>query len=146
MATRGVFQLKKLRLFYCEHGGSSRAIRDFLGSGKMIDWANEHPHVEIVVQIRNGKHPYVKSEYLTQAASHQICVKNSTPKYIEEVLDKMNNRSGRKIKKLVKPVYTATPSIQGVWTPMLDLRHRTFPVRFVEGDSSSSTSAEQTSV
>ena len=131
MATRGVFQLQKLRLYYCEHGGSSRAIRDYLASGALVDWAREHPHVEIVVQLRNGKHPYIRGEYKTQAATHQICVKNSTPKYIAEVLEKMHNRSGRKIKKLVKPVYTATPSIQGVWTPMLDLRNTPFSIKFV---------------
>ena len=133
MATRGVFQLQKLRLFYCEHGGSSRAVRDYLASGKIVDWARDHPHVELQVRLRNGKHPYVEAEYKTQAAAHQICVKNyESPREIEQTLDKLHNRSGRKIKRLKKPVYSATPSIQGIWTPMLDLRNKTFPITFVE--------------
>ena len=132
MATRGVFQLQKLKLYYCEHGGSSRAVRDYLASGRIVDWARDHPHVDIQVRLRNGKHPFVEAEYKTQAAAHQICVKNSTPKDIAQTLDKLHNRSGRKIKKLSKPIYTATPSIQGVWTPMLDLRNKTFPIKFVE--------------
>ena len=92
----------------------------------------EHPHVEIEVRIRNGKHPYVQGDYKTQTAAHQICIKNQSPKEIVRVFDKLHNRTGRKIKSLKKPVYTATPSIQGVWTPMLDLRKKSFPVRFVE--------------
>ena len=132
MATRGVFQLQKLRLYYCEHGGSSRAMRDFLGSGKLVDWATDHPHVEIIVQPRNGNHPYIRAAYRTQAATHQICVKNSTEEKIMDTVDKLHNRSGRKIKKMVKPVVTATPSIQGIWTPMLNLRDKPSSIRFVE--------------
>ncbi|CAB9523203.1 39S ribosomal protein L43, mitochondrial [Seminavis robusta] len=132
MATRGVFQLQKLRMFYCEHGGSSRAVRDYLGEGGLVEWARNHPTVEIILKPRNGKHPYVLGEYKTQAATHQICIKNSTPQDIQQVLDKLHNRSGRKIKKMVNPVVTPTPSIQGVWTPMLDLQNTTFPVRFVD--------------
>jgi large subunit ribosomal protein L43 len=132
MATRGVFQLQKLWMFYCEHGGSSRAVREYVGAGKLVEWAHEHPTVEIILKPRNGKHPYVQGEYRTEAVPHQICIKNSTPNDIQAVLDKLFNRSGRKIKKLVQPVVTQTQSVQGVWTPMLDLRNKSFPVKFVE--------------
>jgi len=136
MATRGVFQLQKLRLYYCEHGGSSRAIRDYLASGQLVDWACEHPNVEIIVQLRNGHHPFLRGEYKTQAAAHQICVKNAAaPQVIQDTVEKLHNRSGRKIKKLTKPVYSTTPSIQGVWTPFLGLRTESFPIQFVNGDT-----------
>jgi hypothetical protein len=42
---------------------------------------------------------------------------------VEAALNKLYNKSGRKMTKFTKPVYTQTPSIQGVWTPSLDL-HR----------------------
>ncbi|CAJ1935321.1 unnamed protein product [Cylindrotheca closterium] len=134
MATRGVFQLQKLSLFYCEHGGSSKAVRDFLASGKLIDWARERPHLKINVRVRNGKHPFVKADYLTSVNDniHQICVKSNDAKSpdIEEVLNQLYNRSGRKAKRFTQPVYSQTPSIQGVWTPALDL-HLTpkFPMK-----------------
>ena len=103
MATRGVFQLQKLTLFYCEHGGSSRAVRDFLASGKLTEWARERPHLNIQVKVRNGKHPYVKGDYLTSPNenTHQICIKSNQAKSpdIEKVLDQLYNRSGRKAKK-----------------------------------------------
>jgi large subunit ribosomal protein L43 len=135
MATRGVFQCKKLTLYYCEHGGSSQAVRDYLQSKQLIQWAKERPTVDIQVRVRNGKHPFIKAEYLSAPISgkrpdlgaiiHQVCVKNKQHNYslqaIEDTLSKLYNKSGRKMTKFTKPIYTQTPSIQGVWTPSLDL-------------------------
>jgi large subunit ribosomal protein L43 len=124
MATRGVFQCQKLTMYYCEFGGSSQAVRDFLASGKLIQWAKERPHLAIQVRVRNGKHPNVRADYLTSKRhAHQICLKSnkaSSPDVVK-VLNQLNNRSGRKITKLTKPVYSDTPSVQGVWTPSLNL-------------------------
>ena len=137
MATRGVFQCQKLVLKYCEHGGSSQAVRDYLASGKLIQWAKARPHCEIQVRVRNGHHPHVKANYLTSKSDeiHQICLKSNkahTPD-VEKVLNQLCNRSGRKTKKFVKPIITQTPSIQGVWTPALNL-HLTpkFPMELKE--------------
>ena len=180
MATRGVFQCRQLTLRYCEHGGSSRAVREYLASGRLLEWAAERPTVNIRVKVRNGRHPNLQAEYLTTAVSnksamngvrskevvHQVCLKSkgvseaeqhlrrlpphkrvigdettttttATPpppspdeehpdahyrKHpVEAALNKLFNRSGRKMTKFTKPVYTDTPSIQGVWTPSLDL-------------------------
>ena len=171
MATRGVFQCKQLTLRYCEHGGSSRAVRDYLASGRLLEWASERPTVNVKVLVRNGKHPNLQAEYLTQSVSnksamngiqskpviHQVCLKSKgipeaeqnrrrQPPHkrddqrqqaavedaseideqhwnnpVEAALDKLYNRSGRKMTKFTKPIYTDTPSIQGVWTPSLDL-------------------------
>lgn len=123
MATRGVFQLTRLSLHYCEQGGSSRSIREYMLKGRLAEWARQHSHVEIAVQQRNGHHPYVQADYVTMAASHQISVKNvDSWRDVEKVLDLLSNRSGRKITKITQPVLTDTPSIQGVWTPFLNLQ------------------------
>lgn len=123
MATRGVFQLKRLNLFYCEHGGSSGALRDFISNGRLVQWATEHPQVQVAVQVRNGKHPYIQAEYLTQTVQeHQVSVKNyDSWRKVQEVCNMLKNRSGRKIKKITTPVLTDSPSIQGTWTPFLNL-------------------------
>jgi len=65
MATRGVKQLQKLTLAYCEHGGSSRHIRDFISSGRIVDYAKANPTVQVSVEVRNGHHPAVVGKYLT---------------------------------------------------------------------------------
>mmetsp|Transcript_13125 Transcript_13125/g.18578 ORF Transcript_13125/g.18578 Transcript_13125/m.18578 type:complete len:137 (-) Transcript_13125:62-472(-) len=132
MATRGVWQLSKLRVVYCEHGGSSRNVREFIQSGRIVEWARENPQVNIVVQIRNSKHPYIQGNYLT-GKTHEIGVKNEPIETIYKAMDQLKNRSGRKIKKLGKPVRTETPSVQGVWTPMLGLQGTSFPIQIVNG-------------
>eukprot|EP00535_Pseudo-nitzschia_heimii_P007128 CAMPEP_0197174656 /NCGR_PEP_ID=MMETSP1423-20130617/1074_1 /TAXON_ID=476441 /ORGANISM="Pseudo-nitzschia heimii, Strain UNC1101" /LENGTH=224 /DNA_ID=CAMNT_0042623599 /DNA_START=92 /DNA_END=767 /DNA_ORIENTATION=+ len=178
MATRGVFQCRQLTLRYCEHGGSSRAVREYLASGRLLEWAAERPTVNIRVKVSNGRHPNLQADYLTTAVSnksamngvqskavvHQVCLKSKgmsddelhlrkLPSHkrvgdesslpppssasssddeeqqheahwkhpVEAALNKLYNRSGRKMTKFTKPVYTDTPSIQGVWTPSLDL-------------------------
>jgi large subunit ribosomal protein L43 len=78
MATRGILQCTKLLLHYCEVGGSSRAIREYIGNGHLVAWAAAHPHIEIEVNRRNGHHPYVQADYLTKQKTniHQVSVKN----------------------------------------------------------------------
>eukprot|EP00544_Gedaniella_sp_CCMP2646_P002883 CAMPEP_0202508260 /NCGR_PEP_ID=MMETSP1361-20130828/52155_1 /ASSEMBLY_ACC=CAM_ASM_000849 /TAXON_ID=210615 /ORGANISM="Staurosira complex sp., Strain CCMP2646" /LENGTH=132 /DNA_ID=CAMNT_0049142429 /DNA_START=62 /DNA_END=460 /DNA_ORIENTATION=- len=131
MATRGVMQLTKLQLVYCEYGGSSAAMRDYIASGKIIDWARQHESVDVVVQVQNGKHPLIRGEYKT-GFPKQVSVRNESIHRIETVMDMLHNSSGRKMTQLKKPVITATPSIQGVWTPMLNLQDKQFQVTIYE--------------
>lgn len=139
MATRGIFQLTKLRLSYCEVGGSSRSMREYLGNGELAKWAAAHPHVSIEVKQKNGHHPIVHADYLTNSKKilHQVTVKNYEKwEHVQEVLDMLSNRSGRKIVKITKPVLTDTPSVQGIWTPFLNLQLESpFNVQIVEGAS-----------
>ena len=125
MATRGIFQLRKLTLKYCEVGGSSRGIREYIGDGHLVKWATEHPHVNIEVVRRQNRHPVVHADYLTSPTEtkHQISVKKKESwEDVDAILNQLANRSGRKIKKITMPVVTDTPSIQGVWTPFLNLQ------------------------
>lgn len=136
MATRGVFQLQKLTLHYCEIGGSSRAIREYIGEGHLVAWATARPHIRVEVLRRQNRHPYVRADYLTNAKSniHQISVKNlDSWEEVEAALDQLSNRSGRKIQKITKPIVTDTPSVQGIWTPFLNLQHEpAFDVQILE--------------
>lgn len=131
MATRGVMQLTKLQLVYCEYGGSSAAMRDYISSGKIIEWARNHSHVHVSVNVQNGKHPLVRGEYRT-GFPKQISVKNESTHRIETAMDMLHNSSGRKMTSLKKPVITATPSVQGVWTPMLNLQDKQFNITIHE--------------
>lgn len=132
MATRGIPQLAKLRIRYCEHGGSSATVRNYLSQcPHLINFAQENPHITIIVKPRNGHHPYIQGEYAT-GQSKQICVKNTTEKRIKEVFDMLRNTSGRKIVRLGGlAVRGDCPSIQGVWTPMLNLGEK-FDINIVE--------------
>ena len=130
MATRGIKQLIQLNIIYCEHGGSSRTIREFISSKRIIEFCNQNPSVNVNVNVRNGHHPYMEGNYRT-GKSKQICIKNEPMKRIGNVLNMLNNSSGRKISKISKPIITQTPSIQGVWTPMLDIDQQSFEIQYM---------------
>jgi len=130
MATRGVKQLTRIRFVYCEHGGSARSIREYISSGRIISFASDNTSVEVIAQLRNGKHPYIKAEYLT-GSDKQVCVKNESLQRIENVIKMLKNSSGRKITKLGEPVRTDKPSVQGVWTPMLNIARTKFQIEMV---------------
>eukprot|EP00554_Chaetoceros_debilis_P006887 CAMPEP_0194074128 /NCGR_PEP_ID=MMETSP0149-20130528/1331_1 /TAXON_ID=122233 /ORGANISM="Chaetoceros debilis, Strain MM31A-1" /LENGTH=132 /DNA_ID=CAMNT_0038754245 /DNA_START=26 /DNA_END=424 /DNA_ORIENTATION=- len=132
MATRGVKQLAKLRVVFCEHGGSSNLVREYIKTGGIVQFATDNPTVEVEAKLRNGKHPYIKAEYIT-GFSKQVCVKNEPLERIQDVMTMLNNSSGRKISKIGNPVRTDTPSVQGVWTPMLDIADKSFEVKIIQG-------------
>jgi hypothetical protein len=44
----------------------------------------------------------------------------------------LNNSSGRKIKQIEGSTQTDKPSIQGVWTPMLDIVQKNFRIEIVK--------------
>mmetsp|Transcript_24682 Transcript_24682/g.36241 ORF Transcript_24682/g.36241 Transcript_24682/m.36241 type:complete len:134 (-) Transcript_24682:35-436(-) len=131
MATRGVHQLKKLRFVYCEYGKSSECVREYIASGRIVEWARDHPHVEVEVKVRGFAHPYLEGTYLT-GDPKVISVRNESPDHVQKVVWQLHNQSGRKVKRLNRPVITDTPSIQGIWTPMLDLQQTQFKVKVVE--------------
>jgi len=50
----------------------------------------------------------------------------------------LNDSSGRKMNRLDGPVQTQTPSVQGIWTPFLDLSGKEFGVEIVQGGAGGS--------
>lgn len=133
MATRGIKQLQKLQIVYCEKGGSSSNIRQYLSSptSNIITFCQSNPTVQVSTKLRNGKHPYIKADYIT-GFSKQVCIKNESIERINDVILMLNNSSGRKITKIGGPIKTQTPSVQGVWTPMLDIANKEFQIELIE--------------
>ena len=133
MATRGIKQLKHIQIVYCEHGGSSSSIRQYLSSptSKIISFCQSNPSVQVSTKLRNGKHPYVKAEYVS-GFSKQVSIMNETEERIQKVIQMLHDSSGRKITKIGGPIKTQTPSVQGVWTPMLDIADKKFEVEMIE--------------
>ena len=62
------------------------------------------------------------------------------PVDVKLACDMLANRSGRKITKITSPVLTDTPSIQGVWTPFLNLQlEPEFEVKIVVPEAAASS-------
>lgn len=95
MATRGVFQLRKLTVKYCEYGGSSKGAREFIRH-RIVEFANKTPAAEVVTELRPGHHPYISADYET-GENKAIGVKNITPSEIMDYAMALRNSSGRKV-------------------------------------------------
>mmetsp|Transcript_26077 Transcript_26077/g.34227 ORF Transcript_26077/g.34227 Transcript_26077/m.34227 type:complete len:130 (+) Transcript_26077:194-583(+) len=124
MANIGVFQMKKLTLYYCPKGGSSRGIREAI-SKFLVDFASQHPEAQYKAATRPGKHPYLLAEYL-KGYPQQIGVKNKTAEEVMAHVNQLRNRSGRKITKISKPVFSNRPSLQGQWNSQLPIFQKSF--------------------
>ncbi|GMI25550.1 hypothetical protein TeGR_g4667 [Tetraparma gracilis] len=128
MATHGQRQLLRLTISYCPHSGSSAHVRDFFASGQLLSFASANADLEIKSSVRRGKHPYIQGEYRT-GWDKTIGIKNLPEKTILKNIHLLNDSSGRKITKITKNVHTEKPSVQGVWTPALDLIGEQWEIR-----------------
>lgn len=57
-----ILQCKKLTLQYCNWGGSSAGMRQFLSSPELKQFAAANPKVEFIIKEESG-HPQVIGEY-----------------------------------------------------------------------------------
>lgn len=64
MCSRGVFQLQKLSLFFCDYGGSSSGVRDLITSNNFKNFMASNPHIQLEVICKRNHHPHVKGTYL----------------------------------------------------------------------------------
>ncbi|KAM3329478.1 hypothetical protein ACQJBY_026502 [Aegilops geniculata] len=63
MALRGVWQLQKLVVNFCDWGGSSKGIRAFMES-HLPALKEKNPQLEVVTQLVRGQHPNLKGIYI----------------------------------------------------------------------------------
>ncbi|AET38322.1 mitochondrial 54S ribosomal protein mL43 Ecym_2609 [Eremothecium cymbalariae DBVPG len=122
-----VFPCKKIILQYCNWGGSSQGLRDFLVSKRLVQWAEKYPQINFEVVKKSG-HPVIKALY-TNGRNKAICVKNLNIDNVENKLRLLKDSSGEQLHHRTKNnnVESLNKSVRGLWSPLHvdpSLRHR----------------------
>lgn len=115
MATRGVWQLKRLVLKFCDISGSSRGAREFMET-QLPAFQSANAQLEVEAVLNRGRHPNLHGFY-RNGRDRVVDVKNQTAENILEAAARLRNSTGRKVVKLRHRHVTQQPSIQGTWTP-----------------------------
>ncbi|KAL2249315.1 54S ribosomal protein L51, mitochondrial [Sesamum indicum] len=119
MSLRGVWQLQKLIVSFCNWGGSSRGIRAFMES-HLPAFREKNPQLEVVTELNRGYHPFLKGFYKNKN-ERVVCVKNMSPEDILQSATRLRNSQGRKVVKLKTRHVTKHPSVQGTWATDLKM-------------------------
>ena len=115
MVSRGVPQLKNIRLYFCDFGGSSQGVRTALKSPEMVKFFEENPNLKFEINLKRNYHPYISSTYINGYVKDQP-LRSLEGEEVIEWFKKVNNEYGRRaIKHNSVKVTTETQSIQGMW-------------------------------
>ena len=98
MSNFGIRQLKNLRFYFCDQGGSSAGIRKMLASQDFAHFVNQNEHVDFEIYMRRGRHPYVSSTYINGYV-RDLPLENKSHEEAINHLNQVNNDWGRKALK-----------------------------------------------
>lgn len=112
-----VFPCKKITLQFCNWGGSSQGMRDFLVSDRLSKLSQELPHIQFEVLKKSG-HPLLRAQY-TNGGEKVICVRNLNIDNVEKKLKLLKDASGEVLRRRSKNqnVESLNNSVRGVWSP-----------------------------
>lgn len=82
----------------------------------VIDFARANPQVEIRAINHQNRHPIAVGEYLNGNSKTED-LKSKSAAHIADIVQRLRDTSGRKIKAHEEPVRSEVPSVQGVWHP-----------------------------
>jgi large subunit ribosomal protein L43 len=83
MVSRGVPQLKNIRLYFCDFGGSSLGVRMALQSPKVTEFMTENPTLKLEVSLKRNYHPYMSSTYINGYVKDQSLKNMSEDEIVE---------------------------------------------------------------
>lgn len=128
-----VLQCKKIDFHYCDWAGSSRGMKYVLVIPTLTEkiltvarsgfiksqlprFAAANPQVEFSVSPRPSKHPIIVGHYVN-GRQISLCVKNMEPLEVLKKAESLRDANGEKLRRVVKPVSSDSPSVRGVWSP-----------------------------
>eukprot|EP00246_Nothoceros_aenigmaticus_P015864 TRINITY_DN6864_c0_g1_i1.p1 TRINITY_DN6864_c0_g1~~TRINITY_DN6864_c0_g1_i1.p1 ORF type:complete len:131 (+),score=2.74 TRINITY_DN6864_c0_g1_i1:34-393(+) len=119
MALRGVWQLKKFVVKFCDFSGSSRGTRDFIQT-ILPGFVSENPQLEATTELRRGRHPHIQATFANKN-KRVVDLRNLNSEEVWVQASRLRNSTGRKVVKLKTRHVTLKSGIQGTWSPDLQL-------------------------
>ena len=95
MVSRGIHQLKNVRLYFCDFGGSSEGVRRALGSETMANFIDKNDHLSMEVYLRRGQHPYISATYINGYVK-DVPLRNTSAEETMYYLGLVNSQFGRR--------------------------------------------------
>lgn len=100
-------------------GGGSRGVREFIETD-LVNFSRSNPGIAIYLKPRMSESPVIVAEYLN-GSRHWFSLRTMNKMEVTEWIDFHVNKSGERVKRYRKYHQTEWPSVQGVWTPFLNL-------------------------
>ena len=121
MSLRGEHALLQLVARFCDRGGSSRGMRQFLSS-RFFALAERNPQISFRAHRMPFRHPVLRA-YYRNGVEHVVNVENKTAEQIEGAVHALRTQHGRRVAFYPKPVVRrrAQSSVQGRWTETFSL-------------------------
>ena len=95
MVSRGIPQLKNIRLYFCDYGGSSVGVREALQSPDLVKYMKDNEHLKLEVSMKRNAHPYMSSTYINGYVKDQS-LRNMNADEVLNWFNKVGKQFGRK--------------------------------------------------
>ena len=115
MTSRGIHQLKNIRMYFCDKGGSSIGVREAMKSTQFVDFVQKNQHLNFEINMRRNHHPYISSTYINGFVK-DVPLRNMSCDETMHYLKSVNQQFGRRpLKHNSIKVMSDKSSIQGKW-------------------------------
>ncbi|KAF2744950.1 hypothetical protein M011DRAFT_407461 [Sporormia fimetaria CBS 119925] len=110
-----ILQCKRMDFHYCDFGGSSRGMKDFIQTA-LPRFASKYPQIEFTVSPRPGQHPAIVGHFIN-GKQREVSVRKLDNRQILEKVKELRDASGEKLVRSNKPVTSTNESVRGIWSP-----------------------------
>ncbi|RCN29336.1 hypothetical protein ANCCAN_24903, partial [Ancylostoma caninum] len=114
--------LFRITFRFCKQSEGSVGVRNFI-ERKLLHLGEQWPSVVVYTQPVRNTNPVIRAEY-GNGRIVQLNAKNMSMADVERDVNLLYSRSGQPVVKLTSPQNSASPSIQGEWTPVTWLPSR----------------------
>mmetsp|Transcript_11328 Transcript_11328/g.12448 ORF Transcript_11328/g.12448 Transcript_11328/m.12448 type:complete len:169 (+) Transcript_11328:58-564(+) len=131
MVSRGVWQLKNVKLFFSDVGGSSKGIVELLESGRLDRFAEMNKQLNLEVIRRRSTHPFLSCEYINGYIKDVPLRNLSATEAMGFLNDARSSGGHRPLAHRGSKVVSNKASIQGKWKPNIWGQYPQFQVEKV---------------